>query len=206
MTDLKDASKARVFVVGYNPATPYRSDSVNYERFISSLFNQNGENCRSFYSEVTQQSPSRGNIEWFTEKLARAGVTSVIETNVVCYGANKKEDLGLPEHIGGKQRGKEIFKALVDKIGPKATVVHGKGVSDEFSSAFHLKPPLPNPPETKDKFAEFKFGQKAKVFVIPSLAMPAYQSWPRRPLQSFCNWADRYLDEIAQRVARACAG
>jgi len=142
----------------------------------------------------------------FTEKLANVGVTSVIETNVVCYGAKKKKDLSMPEHVGGKQRGIQLFKSLVEKIQPIALVVHGKGVCDEFSLAFGLRPALPNPPETEYEVAEFKFGQKTKVFVIPSLAMPGFHNWPPRPLRSLCNWADAYLDEIATRVASACTG
>ena len=48
MTDLKDPTQAKVFIVGYNPASAYTKDKVDYERYIDSLFNRNGEGCRSF--------------------------------------------------------------------------------------------------------------------------------------------------------------
>lgn len=204
MTDLDNPSQAQVFVVGYNPASAYHSNAVDYERFIDSLFNRNGETCREFYKEVTDKSPTRGNIEMFTRKLADAGVTSVIETNVVCYGAKKKRHLSLPEHNGGKRRGVQIFRELISEIQPKVIVVHGIGVCKEFTCALNLAPPLPEPPNNEDMFVDYQMGQ-IQIFVIPSLADPGFRNWPSSPHRSFCNWADGYLNKIAGRVARACA-
>jgi hypothetical protein len=204
MTNLRDPSRAEVFIVGYNPATAYRSDCVDYERFIDSLFNRNGEGCRKFYTEITKQTPTRDNIEMFASKLKKVGVGSILETNVVCYGA-KPKDLNLPEHNGGKKLGKEIFRTLVREIRPKVIILHGKKVREEFRRAFNL-PSLPDTPDTKDKYVQIELdldsqlGLRTQLFVIPSLALPAYQSWPYRPLRSFCHWADEYLEEISERV------
>lgn len=205
MTDMEDPSSAKVFVVGYNPASAYSSDSVDYERFMNSLFNRSGEGCRSFYREVTRTSPTRGNIEMFTNKLAAQGITDILETNVVCYGAGKKKHLSQPEHSGGKERGVEIFRTLIHDIRPKAVVVHGSGVAKEFSRALGLSPALPGPPNTSEKFVERELDNQIRVFVIPSLALPGFQNWPSSPLQSFCNWADTYLDEVAEKVATVCS-
>lgn len=199
MTSMQDPSRASVFIVGYNPAKPYPIDKVPYERHIDALFNRNGESCRGLYSEVTKESPTRENIELLTAKLAIAGITSVLETNVVCYSTSKKRDLGSLAHVGGKTRGLEIFRALVREIRPKVMVVHGKGVRDEVNRTFRSEPPLPPPPDRADLFVHQDLSTGTRVFVIPSLALPGYQNWP--PLNSFCNWAAAYLDELAARIA-----
>ncbi len=200
---MQDPSCATVFIVGYNPANAYPAARVEYERHIDALFNRNGETCRAFYSEITRESPTRGNIEMLTDKLAAAGVSSVLETNVVCYATRKKRDLRSAEHDGGKVRGLEIFQALVGEIRPRSMVVHGKGVRDEFNRAFKKEPQLPTPPDRADLFAHVDHSSGTRVYVIPSLALPGYQNWP--PLNSFCNWADHYLDELATRIANLCA-
>ena len=206
MTRLKAPQSAKVFVVGYNFAVPYMANTVNYERFIDSLFNRNGESCQAFYEKITRKTPTRSNIEMFSTKLAKAGCDSVIETNVICYGTRKKNCLRLPKHQGGKERGIKIFRNLVEEIRPKAIVVYGVGVCKEFSRARELSPPLPRPPDRKDLFVQHKLPDGTHVFVIPSLGEPGFSTWPKKPLESFCNWADEYLDKVASRVARACAG
>ena len=199
MTDLKAPSRAEVFIVGYNPATAYLSNDVSYERFIDSLFNRNGETCRKFYAEITKQTPTRDNIEMFADKLAKVGISSILETNVICYGAKKKKYLRRREHIGGKARGMEIFRKLVEVIHPKVILIHGKGVCDEFRRSFKLSS-LPDPPDSKDKFVQIKLDWGTELFIIPSLALPGFRNWPQFPLKPFCTWADAYLDEVAKRM------
>ena len=180
--------------------------------FIDSLFNKNGEGCRIFYEEyrksyvdTTKPSPTRDNIEMFASKLKKVAVCSIVETNIICYGAKRKKDFNLPQHAGGKERGREIFHQLVTQIRPKVIILHGVGVCKEFRRSFNL-PSLPDPPDTKDKFVQKKWdldsslGLNTQIFAIPSLALPGFQNWPKRPLKSFCNWADEYLDEISERV------
>ena len=184
MTDVSAPSRAKVFIVGYNPATAYRSDLVDYERFIDSLFNRNGEGCRKFYTEITKQTPTRDNIETFASKLKKVGVCSILETNIICYGAKRKKDFSLPQHVGGKERGREIFHQLVKQIRPKVIILHGVGVCKEFRRSFNL-PSLPNPPDTKDKFVQKKLdldsplGLNTLIFNIPSLALPGFQKTGR---------------------------
>lgn len=203
MTTMQDPSRAEVFIVGYNPAKAYAASQVRHDRHIDALFNRNGETCRGLYSELTHESPTRGNIETLTKKLALAGVALVLETNVVCYSTSKKKDLGAPQHVGGKARGLEIFRTLVREIAPKAMIVHGAGVRDEFNRAFRSEGELPPPPDAPNVFREADLANGTRVFVIPSLALPGYQNWP--PGNSFCNWSDSYLDELASRIAHVCA-
>lgn len=206
MTHLKAIQSTKVFVVGNHFSVPYLANSVKYERFIDSLFNRNGESCQAFYEEITSRTPSRSNIELLSMKLNNAGCDSVIETNVCCYGVKKADYLRHPKHHGGKERGIKIFRTLVEIIRPKVIVIYGKGACKEFRRALDLSSPLPCPPQKKNDFAQDKFADGTHVFVIPSLGEPAFRNWPKKPLESFCNWADEYLDEVASRVARACAG
>lgn len=206
MTELIDPFTASVFVVGFNPASAYNSKDVDYERYIDSLFNRRGETCKNFYLEVTRQSSTRGNIEMFSNKLRLAGVTSVLETNVICYATKKSKHLTLPEHAGGRERGKTIFRSLVRKICPRVIVVHGKGVAKEFSTAFDLRLPLPSPPMSPAQIVEYELEGNTTLLVIPSLALPGFNNWPKKPNKTFCWWADEYLDKVAKRVALACAG
>lgn len=204
MTDLENPSCAEVFIVGYNQATAFRSNGVDYERFIDSLFNRNGEGCREFYEEYRKtlndttnkkKSKTRDKIEMFTSKLKNVGVYSILETNVICYGAKYPDALCLPEHNGGKARGKEIFGALVREIRPKAIILHGRKVCDEFSFAFHLRP-RPKPPKTKDEFVQIELdlgvGLRTQLFVIRSLSPREFNKWQ--------NYADEYLDEVSEKV------
>jgi hypothetical protein len=204
MTDSIYPETAKVFIVGYNPASAYPVKNVDHNRHIDALFNRNGEQCRKFYSEVTQQSPTRTNIEWFSQKLVRAGITGILETNVVCYGAKKKKYLSLPGHRGGRERGIEIFRLLVKTIKPKAIILHGAGVRDEFARNYR-DVEIPKPPSSEDQYVTVSLNSDTEIFVIPSLALPGFQNWPSRPLSAFCNWADGYLDQVAKKVATLCA-
>ena len=63
---------------------------------------------------------------------------------------------------------------------------------------------LPDPPKTRDDFIQKKLKIDSDAFVIPSIGEPGFNNWPYKPLESFCHWADDYLDEVAYRVARTC--
>ena len=197
MTELIDPSVANVLVVGLNPASAYSIRSVDYERYINSLFNRDGETCKDFYLEVTRQSPTRGNIEKFSEKLKLAGVTNILETNVNCYSTKKSKDLSLPEHAGGREQGRRIFHSLVDQIKPRVIVVHGSGVAKELAKTFGLRKPWPSPPKSQDKIEQFDLTSSTTVFVIPSLALPGYNNW--------CRWAEGYMEKVAKHVAMILA-
>lgn len=202
MTTLLDPSQAKVFVVGYNPAKAFLTADLNHDRHIDALFNRNGESCHALYAELTQESPTRGNIAALTDKLGSAGVNSVLETNVICYATRKSSDLRSPENAGGKARGATIFYTLVDLIRPRVIILHGAGVRKEFNRIMGNKHLAPPPSTTPDVFPQSRLANGTRVFIIPSLALPGYQNWP--PRNSFCNWADTYLNQLAPMVAQAC--
>lgn len=199
---MTDPAAADVFIVGLNPAKAYPSTAVSHERHIDALFNRNGESCRGIYAEITQESPTRGSIELLTAKLSTAGVSSVIETNVICYSTPDSKALRLPEHAGGRERGREIFSMLTKVIQPKAMVIHGAGVRKEFGKVFNLHPDILPLPKHAAEFSHYDLATGTRVFLIPSLALPAYRTQP--PGNSFCNWSDDYLNKLAALIAAHC--
>jgi hypothetical protein len=203
MTTMTDPAAADVFIVGLNPAKAYPSSAVSHQRHIDALFNRNGESCRGLYAEVTQESPTRGNIDLLSAKLSAAGVCSVLETNVICYSTADSKALRLPEHAGGKERGRAIFSMLTTVIRPKAMVIHGAGVRKEFGKVFNVNLDLLPLPTHAAEFFHYDLATGTRVFLIPSLALPAYRTQP--PGNSFCNWADDYLSKLAALIAAHCS-
>lgn len=203
MTTLKNPRDAKVFLVGYNPAKAYLTSQISHDRHIDALFNRNGEDCHAIYKDLTRESLTRGNIRDLSDRLSAAGIPEILETNVVCYSTAKSKELALPVHVGGKERGREIFRTLVLEIKPTVIIVHGSGVRDEFNRAFREEEQLPKPSTSANFYPESILSNGCRVFVIPSLALPGYQNWPKG--NSFCNWADDYLSGLVKRVQAACA-
>lgn len=201
MTTLKNPRDAKVFLVGYNPAKAYLTSQLSHDRHIDALFNRNGENCHAVYKDIALESPTRGNISKLSEMLAAAGIPEILETNVVCYSTPTSKALSLPAHAGGKERGREIFRTLVSDIKPPIIILHGSGVRNEFNRIFREEEHIPKPPCFSDFYPEGKMSIGCRVFVIPSLALPGYQNWPKG--NSFCNWADDYLAGLVRLVKAA---
>ncbi len=193
MTKLADPTQAKVFIVGKNQAKGYLVEKVgSHSRHMDALFNRNGQSCRGLYGEVTggSSSQTRKNIEGLTSRLERLGVSEVLETNVICYSTPMSSDLSRPRHEGGRTRGREIFQTLLDFVHPKVLIVYGAGASQELSKV--LKKDLPKPPSSSKEFPR-QSTEISTVFVIRSLAPPAFNTWSA--------WAEDYLDLLAQRVA-----
>lgn len=192
MTDLTDAQTASLFIVGMNQAKGYPADKLTHERHMNALFNRAGESCRRLYDEMTDgaASPTRLNIDKLRRALNQQAVDRILETNVVCYSTPMSGDLCLPEHVGGRERGTEIFRVLLEFVRPKVLIVHGRGAGQTLGrclNAFVLPPPSgPGEPVSSD-IADMR------VFVIPSLAPPAWNKW--------CGWADVYLTKVAKAAA-----
>lgn len=202
MTDLTDPTQARVFVVGRNQATAYRVNMVGpHDRHLDALFNRAGQNCRGLYNELYakakpgKRSATRANIDDLTGRLAQRGVKAVLETNVICYSTPTSSDLRKPEHRGGKERGEEIFRALLTLIRPEVLIANGTGTIDDLNRL--LDSPVPQPPKQDGEVAcvETTYaGHRFCVIAIPSLAPPGYNRWS--------SWAPRHLDKVAAEVKR----
>ena len=194
MTELKDPMSANVFIVGKNQAKGYEVGRLTHDRHVNALFNRSGESCRRVYDEMTgfSPSPTRKNTDRFRGLLASAGVSQVLETNVVCYSTPMSGDLRLPEHSGGRVRGTEIFLALLHYIKPKVLLAHGAGTRDALGAL--LGAALPSCP-TADGDPQPVTVQDMTIFILPSLAPPKWNQWQ--------GWSTSYLSKVANASASA---
>jgi hypothetical protein len=118
-------------------------------------------------------------------------VPDFLETNVICYSTPLSNHLSLAVHEGGRERGQEIFRTLLRFIRPSVLIVHGADAARELAKV--LGTVLPEPPSVASQIKS-KETDQGTVFVLPSLAPPAYNKWSR--------WAPTYLDRFALAVAR----
>jgi hypothetical protein len=133
------------------------------------------------------RSPTRQNTDEFRAILKREGITRVLETNVVCYSTPMSADLRLPQHGGGESRGTEIFRTLLAFGKPRVIVAHGAGTRTALASILgHALPEIPQEPSAP----RVTVVHGVSVFVIPSLAPPAWKKWQA--------WAKPHLKAVAQ--------
>lgn len=196
MTDLKNPKQAKVFIVGKNQAKTFHVDQVgSHQKYLDYLFNRNGLSCRGLYNQVVSKaSPTRKNIDRLSASLNAKAIDDIIETNVICYSTPMSKDLKFPEHMGGKHRGKEIFHFLLTMIKPKVLIVHGAGTRKELGrllgTKFEAEPKHPSDVVVKQVLY---LETPLTVFIIPSLALPAYNKWHR--------WASEHFYYLSEAVA-----
>lgn len=192
MTNSRSPWCVPVFTVGRNQRNGFSVEAVgSHENYLNALFNRNGSSCRSLYDRLTEKpSPTRINTDRLVAKLARVGITEVLETNVVCYSTSMSSDLRNREHLGGKERGTELFRTLLETIKPSVIIAHGAGTAKDLGRL--LETSLPAVPSTPEMTARATVADMA-IWVIPSLAPPKWNSWMR--------WADAHLDLVCREVA-----
>lgn len=192
MTSLTDPGEADVFIVGKNQRNGYDAAKVgSHDHYVDTLFNRGSETCRALYDRmVGLPSPTRKNTDTLVRQLSARGVTRVIETNVICYSTPMSADLRSAHHIGGAERGSEIFKALLRLIQPEVLIVHGTDTARKLGSVLGRN--LPAPPEGPGQPQPTRIGE-AVFFVIPSLAPPAFNKWS--------SWSTGHLAVISDQVA-----
>lgn len=192
MTDLTDPVTASLFIVGRNQAKGYGVDRLTHQRHMDALFNRSGESCRGLYLEMSggNSSPTRVNTDRFRNTLFEAGVEKILETNVECYSTPMSSDLRMPEHKGGAVRGTDIFCSLLHFVKPKILIAHGAGTKEILSRLLGTSLPA-LPTEFSEPQATDINGMK--VFIIPSLAPPAWNKWS--------SWGAAYLKKVAKSAA-----
>lgn len=191
MTDLVDPLSARVFIVGRNQAKSYDAARLTHRRHMDALFNRNGESCRGLYDElVGASSQTRQNTNRLRELLLQAGVDSVLETNVICYSTPMSAILSTAAHAGGRGRGTEIFRTLLESVQPSVLIVHGAGTIKDLSKV--LSYDLPAPCAAPGKPVSARIGNTT-VFVVRSLAPTEWWQWH--------GWAWSHLKLVAEEVA-----
>ncbi|WP_250491044.1 hypothetical protein [Caballeronia sp. INML2] len=196
MTEMRTPRSAKVFIVGANQAKHFPVTAVDHNRHLDALFNRNGETCRGLYDELyPRPSKTRPNLDDFENRLAAAGVTAVLQTNVVCYSTRMSADLRQKQHLAGRKMGGRIFEELLKAICPKVVILHGVGTCDAFEKQFNVLVPRPAANE-EDGIRSSRVAVNDitfEVIVIPSLAPPAFNRWSA--------WADRHLDAVSAHVA-----
>ena len=196
MTMSTDPASARVFVVGRNQKNGFAAEAVgDHDHYMDALFNRGSETIRGLYDRLAMKpSQTRRNTDRLVASLAAQGVRDVLETNVVCYSTPMSAHLGRAEHRGGAEVGKRIFRTLIRLIGPKVIVAHGERTADDLAA--DLGRPLPEPPRASGPPVEVDVGGVA-IFLIPSLAPPAFNRWMK--------WAPGHFEAVAGRVAARLA-
>ena len=197
-----DPAAAEVFIVGKNPGfTVLEQDAKNHQEFLDAMFNCDApgrcyELIKNSHDRRTRKARTRPNLNLFRDHLKRKGVTKVMETNVICYATPMSKDLRRDEHKGGVQRGKQIFRAVLDGIQPKVLAVFGVSAAKELGKA--LGHPLPRPvPEPEPESVKTAWGE-VNVLVIPCLAPPEWNKW--------CSQAETAFPVIARTVAEILRG
>jgi hypothetical protein len=191
MTDLSDPLSAEVFIVGRNPARSYEAGALAHARHLDALFNRNGESCRGLYQElVSAPSLTRNNIDLLRDLLREAGVTRVLETNVICYSSPMSADLADPKHIGGRRAGEDIFRLLLGAARPRVLIAHGSGTIKDLARILDAQ--LPKASARAARPATVDVGGM-RLICLPSLAPPAWNRWQA--------WAIPHLKEAASMAA-----
>ena len=132
LTDAPDPATARVFIVGRNQAKAFPADAVASKAdFVDALFNRGGETCRAMYDRLSPTpSPTRRNLDRLAFALANAGVSDVIQTNVVCFSTPLSRVL--TAHAAGRDAGRRIFRTLMRHGRAEVLILHGEGTVGEF--------------------------------------------------------------------------
>ncbi|MEW9614288.1 hypothetical protein AB3G45_10725 [Shinella sp. S4-D37] len=191
MTALTDPTTASVFTVGKNQRNGFDAATVgSHEHYVNTLFNRGPETCRQLYDRmVGAPSPTRKNTDALVTKLRSHGISEVLETNVICYSTPMSSDLRKLAHLGGTERGQEIFAVLLDLIQPRVLISHGADTAKKLSRILQVR--LPAPPTAPSDPLECVVGGTT-VFIIPSLAPPQFNKWSR--------WSEPHLEKVCERV------
>jgi len=191
MTDSTMPERSEVFIVGRNQAKTYPVELLrDHDQHIDALFNRNGEGCRGLYDKLyPAPSPTRKNIARLSRLLKDRGIEDILETNVICYSTPMSSDLSQAEHRGGAARGTELFTGLLNFIRPRVVIAHGAGTVADLARV--LKTEKFSVPDGPAKVC-FHDVDKLRIYPIPSLAPPAWNSWSR--------WADEYLGRVSEHI------
>lgn len=192
MTSLRNPSEASVFTVGKNQRHGYDAAKVgSHDHFVDTLFNRGSETCRALYDRIAgSPSPTRTNTDGLVKQLCDRGASKIIETNVICYSTPMSADLRAAHHIGGTERGTEIFKLLLRLIQPTVLIAHGTDTVRKLGKV--LGRDLPAPPDKSGDPQPIRIGETV-IFVIPSLAPPAFNKWS--------SWSRGHLAAVSDQVA-----
>ena len=202
MTDMRNPAEAKVFIIGRNSAkTIPQHPKLDHDTYLDGLFNRNGSSCRSLYDHAVRDSgpsPTRRNIDRLMASFAEAGVADVLQTNIICFSTPMSGDLKRPENWEGRANGTRIFETILAIIRPSILIAHGAGTVRDLSRLLGCN--LPSVPADRHSGLSYRridallsgAAYAPHVFVIPSLAPPAWNKWRA--------WAWPHMTETCARV------
>ena len=122
-------SKADIFFVGINPATPITSIDMGVNAYVNLLLNY--KMFINYYKSVRLKNGKNGfsrtriGMNSFFDVLRTIYNGGIVETNIICYPtSNLKELRKEPKNVINK--GKEIFYKLLMELKPKLIILQGK--------------------------------------------------------------------------------
>lgn len=181
-TDLENATRARVLLVGQNPEYGIPEEGLTPARFQDALFRRKGESLRSLCTEDPEAGPTlfRTNAETLCRDLAFA---RVVETSVVSFAPPRVGELQLPSRDDAAGQEAEIFLNLLDAIRPQVLLLHGGSTLRLARKHLQGMPSMPMPvrPEGIHALpADVSVGNgsfRTHLIVIPSLVPPQFPTW-----------------------------
>lgn len=134
-----DLSRADIFFVGTNPATPITPEDMDLDEYVELLLDY--ERFIEFYKksrisrDKSELSRTRIGMNSFLKWLSKHTALSIIETDVISYPAEKLKHLRKePKQV--IERGKDIFYELVVNFKPKLLILHGKETVEQAADVF----------------------------------------------------------------------
>ncbi|MDM5155162.1 hypothetical protein QUF88_15495 [Bacillus sp. DX1.1] len=124
----------KVFLVGYNPATPIHVKDLSRDDYIQLLLSHT--NFMSYYEKLreqkgkTKQSPTRKRMNHLVSRVLTEANEIMLETNVYSYPtSNEKELSKLPTSV--LEEIKQPFTDLLHTFQPKVIAIHGQKALQE---------------------------------------------------------------------------
>ena len=135
----RDLSKADIFFVGINPATPIFPGQMGLDEYVNLLLNYDMFMKHYKTSRLSQDkdeiSRTRIGMNSFFNWLSHYTDSSIVETDVISYPTSKLKELKKePRFI--VERGKEIFYSLVTTFEPSLIILHGKKTVEHVNEVF----------------------------------------------------------------------
>lgn len=135
--------KARVFIVGTNPATPLRDEFASFDEYWHALTCDPAAFQSVYLAQRSgKSSTTTGRINRFATALSGVGL---LRTNACALPSRRWT--GLPTALRHEQReiGRQVLRALVEICRPVAILCHGKEGVGAVSNLFatHLDPYVP---------------------------------------------------------------
>ncbi len=134
-----DLSKADIFFVGINPATPIFPKDMEIDEYVNLLLDYNKFIDHYKASRISQDkdevSRTRKGMNSFFSWLSKYTDSAVLETDVIPYPTAKLKELKKePQFV--IEKGKDIFYSLVSEFKPSLIILYGKKTVEHVAKTY----------------------------------------------------------------------